>query len=270
MVQEESSNMHKSNVLRSILLGEKTIWKQLGLDPGTNSIQNQFLDDVCLSYDWPGLALILGLNYLDKKDLESAKAWMKYASEIGGGEGYLNLATEIYASKLPMLRAGSTFKGVEPNTVLEKVYLHRAAAKGNDVAMLLLGEIAFQLEKNAPDAIRYWRMGVAKGNAECALAMAFYFAIYRHNVKDSLLWFLRAWKLRQKNGARWIYTNREFWPKALNAKQTRQLEMVAIKFGNQKFKTKDYPYLTLQLIRWVRPCLRFYKDFFRGHMRINA
>lgn len=263
MSADNLTREEKVAIIRAVLIGETGVWQRIGLSPEGYAAQHEFIERLRQAYDWPGLALVIGLDYLDASNLPAAKDWLEYASELGSSGGYFNLASEIYASKLSKIRAAVQFQGRDPSPILEKVYLHKAAARGNDVALLLLGHIAMQVDNNARHGVRYWRMGARTGNAECALSMAYYFAVHRRRLHASLRWFLDAWKLTAgKPGERWIYSHDEFWPAATNRRQHEQLLALHGKMRGRDFKLKDNPRLLLQLMRWVRPCIDVYRRVF--------
>ncbi len=260
----KSATEEKVAVIRAILMGDNAVWGRIGLSRRADTVQNEFIERLCQAYDWPGLALVIGLDYLDAQNLPGAKEWLEYSSELGGGGGYFNIATEIYASKLSRVRAAVHFNGRDPSPILEKVYLHKAAAKGNAVALLLLGQIALQVDKNARHAVRYWRMGARAGNAECALSMAYYFAVDRHRLHASLRWFLDAWQMSEGQGIEcWIYESAEFWPAVAHEQQRDQLQLIHGKLRQRDFKLKDHPRLLLHLVRWVKPYVENYRQIFQ-------
>jgi len=155
------------------------------------------------------------------------------------------------------------FHGRVPSPVLEKVYLHKAAAKGNAVALLLLGQIALQVDKNPQHAVRHWRAGARAGNAESALSLAYYFAVHGRSMHTSLRWFLDAWKLAQQaDTERWIYDNTEFWPAVATERQHEQLLQIQEKLHQRDFELTDHAALMLRLIRWVRPYVEKYRRIY--------
>lgn len=264
-MSDSQAREEKVAIIRAILIGEPGVWERIGLQSQGYAAQHEFIERLRQAYDWPGLALVIGLDYLDASNLSAAKEWLEYASELGSSGGYFNLATEIYASKLSQIRAAVQFQGRDPSPILEKVYLHKAAARGNDVALLLLGHIAIQVDGNARHAVRYWRMGARAGNAECALSMAYYFAVHRRRQHASLRWFIDAWKMAaERRSERWIYLSNDFWPRAGNQRQHEQLLALHGRLQQRGFKFKDKPRLLLQLMRWVKPCSDTYRRVFIG------